>query len=200
MSHARPILGGVVHPQFVELDNRKLGPKTTFGSNNYLCRRARDRGLVGNRIVETKTSASGHAEHPQGDQMRYCWRQTLLSLGARWYGGAGRLLFGHPTAQFESKCEELHVEQNESAFPVKGTSDRSAKLISTRPDQAPPMLTHSVGSVCPEASRRIANADVSTTTSTGSRPPSRQGRRSVPRQYRDGETCPRGRHAHRPDR
>src|SRR5215510_6065877 len=74
MSHARPILGGVVHPQFIELDNRKLGPETTFGSNNYLCRRARDRGLVGNRIVETKTSASGHAEHPHGDQMRYCGR------------------------------------------------------------------------------------------------------------------------------
>src|SRR5262249_39094007 len=175
MSHARPILGGVVHPQFVELDNRKLGPETTFGSNNYLCRRARDRGLVGNRIVETKNSASGHAEHPHGDQMRYCWRQTLLSLGARWYGGAGGLLFWHPTAPVEAKSEKIHLEQNEAAFPVKGTPERTAKIIKKSPDQAPPMLTDSVGSVCPEASRRIANADVSTTTSTGSRPPSRCG-------------------------
>src|SRR5215813_7156023 len=70
MGHARQILASVLHRQFVELDMHQLSAETAFGSNKHLYCCATDGGLIGNRIVETENSASGHAEHHHWDGTR----------------------------------------------------------------------------------------------------------------------------------
>src|SRR5215510_6065878 len=59
--------------------------------------------------IPTGTKCAIAVVRPHGDQMRYCgrtpgWRQTLLSLGARWYGRAETTFVAARLPGLDQKC------------------------------------------------------------------------------------------------